>query len=767
MSEQMKRAAEAEARRRKVRKGTHSCWECRRRKIRCQFGPGNDVVCLPCQGRGSSCRSQEFVDESRPQQQPDRRMAQRLGRLEDLMSKLVDRILPESISSSRSRDVSPASSDDTVADGTSARYQQALDVLEASVVTGAETPVGLLLGLRKEDNNTSREPQPQSLPTPESDHSAPRKGSVPRHEKICRVLYALFPSEHDITLVAETSAAPYFLTSLFTPFRNLLEGRFEHTNNMNNLPALTNHPTVLAKRLLQIAIFIQQMPTSFDVRRLQTKRSLPDLTSDIISTVSQLVTSNDELVGTAEGLQCIILQGVWHANAGNLRKAWLSYRRAMSLGQLMGIDQGSSLALKFVDPTVSPDRRTTPQALWYRINFFDRSTSLLLGLPAGSRDDSFATEEAMRRDTDMERLEKLQTVIGGRLIERNANKSSQHFAMTLSIHRDLEEAARSMDLEWWAEPEIDPSQGNESNLGTMFHMMLQVHHFDLMILLHLPFMLQSSPEVPDDNQSKAACVRASREVLKRFVSFRRLYSSPWACRHIDYSALVAAMTLLLSYLRQHQAISEPFPTCAERADDRRLVEVVRERMLHVALVNHDKLSKESAEILSRMMPILDSIDESMIGFQAEGTVNALKFLNLNIPYLGTVNIQTNNPNLAGRSSFATLDPDPPQGNGNSSGPGFHDASDTHQLQLSMESMSGIGDAAPSSDAFHLNAGSMDSETPPPDTTANGMFMQFDPQPQDTNMLEFPLTAEADDWVLQGIDTTYWSLVNADNISWGS
>ncbi|KAK0732908.1 hypothetical protein B0T26DRAFT_622077, partial [Lasiosphaeria miniovina] len=698
-------------RRRKVRKGTHSCWECRRRKIRCQFGPGNDAVCLPCQGRGSSCRSQEFVDESRPQQQPDRRMAQRLGRLEDLMSKLVDRILPESISSSRSRDVSPASSDDTVDDGTSTRYQQALDVLEASVVTGAETP---------------------SLPTPESDHSAPRKGSVPRHEKACRALYALFLSEHDITLVAEASAAPYFLTSLFNPFRNLLEGRFEHINNMNNLPALTNHPTVLAKRLLQIAISIQQMPTNFDVRRLQTKRSLPDLTSDIISTVSQLVTSNDELVGTAEGLQCIILQGVWHANAGNLRKAWLSYRRAMSLGQLMGIDHGSSLALKFVDATVSPERRTTPQALWYRINFFDRSTSLLLGLPAGSRDDSFATEEAMRRDTDMERLEKLQTVIGGRLIERNADKSGQHFAMTLSIHRDLEEAARSMDPEWWAEPEIDPSQGNESNLGTMFHMMLQVHHFDLMILLHLPFMLQSSPEVPDDNQSKATCVRASREVLKRFVSFRGLYSSPWACRHIDYSALVAAMTLLLSYLRQHQAISEPFPTCAERADDRRLVEVVRERMLHVALVNHDKLSKESAEILSRMMPILDSIDESMIGFQAEGTVNALKFLNLNVPHLGTVNIQTNNPNLAGRSSFATLDPDPPQGNGSSAGPRFHDAGDTHQLQLSMESMSGIGDAAPSSDAFHIS---------------------------DANMLEFPLTAEADDWVLQGIDTTYWSLVN--------
>lgn len=55
------------------------------------------------------------------------------------------------------------------------------------------------------------------------------------------------------------------------------------------------------------------------------------LMNGIVSKVSQLVTSNDDLVGTAEGLQCLIILGHWHSNAGNIRKAWLIFRKALSL----------------------------------------------------------------------------------------------------------------------------------------------------------------------------------------------------------------------------------------------------------------------------------------------------------------------------------------------------------------------------------------------------------------------------------------------------
>ena len=42
----------------KVRKGTHSCRECRRRKVRCIFASPTDATCIVCRRRGARCVSQ-------------------------------------------------------------------------------------------------------------------------------------------------------------------------------------------------------------------------------------------------------------------------------------------------------------------------------------------------------------------------------------------------------------------------------------------------------------------------------------------------------------------------------------------------------------------------------------------------------------------------------------------------------------------------------------------------------------------------------------
>lgn len=56
--------AQSEAKRRKLRKGTHSCWECKRRKMKCIFDPITNAtsICNGCQRRGSQCVSQDFPD---------------------------------------------------------------------------------------------------------------------------------------------------------------------------------------------------------------------------------------------------------------------------------------------------------------------------------------------------------------------------------------------------------------------------------------------------------------------------------------------------------------------------------------------------------------------------------------------------------------------------------------------------------------------------------------------------------------------------------
>lgn len=84
---------------RRVRKGTRSCWECKRRKIRCIFGDDNDPTCKGCLDRGTSCVSQEFLDDAERSSSNNTGLGQRLGRVEELLEKLITKVSPSNDSS--------------------------------------------------------------------------------------------------------------------------------------------------------------------------------------------------------------------------------------------------------------------------------------------------------------------------------------------------------------------------------------------------------------------------------------------------------------------------------------------------------------------------------------------------------------------------------------------------------------------------------------------------------------------------------------------
>lgn len=478
------------------------------------------------------------------------------------------------------------------------------------------------------------------------------------------------------------------------------------------------------------------------------KSSFSETMSRIVSTVINLVTSNDDLIGTTEGLECLILQGLWQANAGNLRRAWLSYRRALSLGQLLGVDRGCSQALKSADPSLDPSKQAPPENLWYRIVFCDRYFSLVLGLPIGASDNSFASEEAMARDTPMEKLEKIHTVIAARIADRNSSKASQPYSITQAIDYDLETAARDMDPEWWAEPPpLDPFCSSGQVMITKIQLNLQIHHFSLLVLLHLPYMLRD-PADSRYEHSRTTCVRSSREVLRRFVLFRSLINSVFSCRHVDYAGLIAAMTLQLSYLGC--ARSPQLPVDAARAaqaqEDRRLVEVVRERMEHVAILNHDNLSRESADIVGKLMVVLDAVGSDGAAL-SESRSAMLNHLQLAIPYLGTISIHPNGASMPAVDTAAsrgeplpvTAVAQPPPNTG------------TPQSPL------GAGDHVPEQPMDFGDIAQLSEET---EGVIAGMYMELEPQDPDTAL--FPcLMAENDEWAFQGVDTTYWSLLNSE------
>ncbi|KAJ5453449.1 Transcription factor [Penicillium daleae] len=667
------------------------------------------------------------------------------------MGKLVEKIIPEASDKSLTPNTERSHRDSpTLSTPTGHDSHLGLDVLEESV--GDDSPIGLLLNLRQMDTAVQ---STQNMLTPEAYlANQPSTGtSSSRHEKLSRTLYALFPLQASVDAIVNFSTGIYSVASQFYSVHDIIQGQTEMLSAACDIPPVTSHPALLARQLLKLIICIQQLKPGFDFEKVQLRATPTQVMNTIINTVTNNVTSNDDLVGTHEGLECLIMQGLWHKNAGNLRRSWLSYRRAMSVGQLMGIDRARCSTLKSADPSSDPAKRTSTETMWFQINSCDRYLSLLLGLPAGSLDSSFASDEAMQGLTATERLERLQTVASARIVERNRNKSTRDYVLTQAIDFDLETAARSMETGWWTEPSIPTfERGDHTAMLQILHILLQINHYTLRVLLHLPYMLQDST---DDryHYSKATCTRSSREILRRFISFRTLVNTPFSCRHVDYAALIAAMTLLLSYLKQRGSINlpQPMPWCAQRQEDRKLVEVAKERMQFLAVMNQDKISKECAETIGQMMPILDSSDISLIenmNLTDPGVVH------LAIPYLGTVNFHTS---IARKIAEPTTFPP-------------RESLAVANMHTVQEGQSPVAIRTPRPTAPALLAeqpidfASLDPTTYSADgSVIDGMVMEF--EPSNDSMLELPdLTAEVEDWVLQGVESTYWSLLQDNDFS---
>ena len=106
MTEARSPVAQPESKRRKVRKGTQSCWECKRRKVRCIFSATRDTICQNCRRRGTACNSQQHPDVPVPSFSGSNQIQARLGRVEELIERLGNRAVVAHISNTPAKDPS-------------------------------------------------------------------------------------------------------------------------------------------------------------------------------------------------------------------------------------------------------------------------------------------------------------------------------------------------------------------------------------------------------------------------------------------------------------------------------------------------------------------------------------------------------------------------------------------------------------------------------------------------------------------------------------
>ncbi|KAJ5531669.1 Polyketide synthase KR [Penicillium freii] len=360
--------------------------------------------------------------------------------------------------------------------------------------------------------------------------------------------------------------------------------------------------------------------------------------------VIDLVITRDEFLGSIEGLECIMIDSMYQANIGSLRRSWVSNRKAMGIAQLMRLDRSNHRTqLEVLDPNT----RCHPQIMWFRIVFLDRRLSLLLGLSQGSLDHSMASDVMLQTDTPMGRLERIHCVLSSNILERNASSSHSmpHDYSTMKIlDLELQKAARGLPSKWWLVPTLNTGLTDSQALfWDTRRLFAQVLHYNLVNHLHLPYMLRSSSAGREYEFSRITCVNASREVLSRFVTLRRFNSIAYSCRTIDFLALMAAMTLLLAHL---DSDSEAENLLAHQyLSDRAMIEQAQENMQEVNSLNSDAMSAQSAELLRLLLAIgsgpLDGSARISVQGLATETVSVDQndhVVTVNIPYFGIVRI---------------------------------------------------------------------------------------------------------------------------------
>jgi hypothetical protein len=589
-----------EAKRRKVRKGTRSCWECKRRKVRCSFASNSDEVCVPCRRRRTVCVSQELPEEL-GQNDAKQEQTDRIERMEALLKQLgADLDAVPRVTGSRHVTTTPSTTGTTQG----GRHKQLTE--EPTYAHPLPTPSYSESTSTRSQHLGDVFPHPPSQVGPSAramamSMRADLSDSIQWDDlyktklaKVSQALHDAFPAPGDVHILCTThkDAIIYVHQVLTRSHRDLESQGPETVAHLARIPDSNTHPVLMARWMLLFALFLQQT-YPLDVLGLSECPKL--LTARLKDAATCLVTTNEELFGSAESLECILLEAVFEKNRGHFRRAWLAIRRAMTAAQLMNLHRNNNLPIAKLDPNSS----INPQYLWFRIIYMDRFVCLMLGLPAASLDIDVSVD--MINDTPIGQLERTHTMVSKRILERDeADSTVDNFAMTETIDAELLAAAEKLPHQFWQPLDFSSFRKHDAHIfWETVRLANQVNHFNLLNHLHLPYLLDFKD--PRYSSSKITCAHASREVLIRWMSFRRHNTLYVCCRIGDFFALRAGLTLCLAHLANHHNVKPLLSLRHQRLGDRSMVEQTLEIMERLATQIDDPLARESSDLLQRLL----------------------------------------------------------------------------------------------------------------------------------------------------------------------
>ena len=589
----------------------------RRRKKSCIPHPADPNICTECYARGAVCREQEPSKVSiTPPQDSRQSLQQRVAELENALQSIT-RTLGNTEST-----VQPEQSATKVL--TQLRSEILLPTPASSAAPSPENgldnaPIfslfnNAILSRRQDDGSSIATPSSAAQPAFESDPAAASK-----MEGIRQTLLSLFPPQQRLEAILD-AAYPWwaswqhnfpeiFGAGSHSTFKDFVK----RTRSSGNVPQL-------AKALLCLSISLQETPVSVDA--IYNVSTAENLTTRYMSAVDELVLSNDELAGTLDGIECMLLQAKHDSNNGRVRRGWATYRRGISFAQLLGLHLCTARSEQ------SNENTLRKQSIWNALYLGDRYMSLMLGLPYGVSEshvnNAIGSNGSFAHETELQRAENDYLFrlagVAGHIIDRNQTPSSNDtLTLTVKIEGEMTDLAASMPSSWWA---LEISQENIP--AQLYGRILpQFWHHQTRTLLHLPFMLKAATD-PRYGYNKIAALESARRMIGLYQMFRPAQGfGSLVCKIIDFQAFTAAMILVLNFLGMAQS------GCAsdlkDADDDRELVSSITSILQRASLKAGGGVATQAARALEMFGK---AKDQGFLGGQGTSKVA--------IPYFGTV-----------------------------------------------------------------------------------------------------------------------------------
>ncbi|PTB36284.1 hypothetical protein M441DRAFT_151739 [Trichoderma asperellum CBS 433.97] len=538
--------------RRKLRRGTTSCWECKRRKTKCHFEQGKSTACESCQRRGCKCVLQDVEQKDLVDQTArNRNLRAQMDHLETVVDQLVH--LP-------------------------ARPSAQGGNSEARV---EETTAALEKGNDNTLRKVSRQQTGRQLPP-----STSRRRLLPKLDKAS----------------AKDSHAP--------------ANDSLNTMNQSLQPLSSRQPPIdLARSLFQLAICLQQSDRFPEISKLWLDHSNCDAADQYFEAASRYVTSQDSLVVSYEGIETLMLEGLYHVSCGRLQLAWLVFRRALGIAHLVGLHIPQRRRQGKQQGSTSGSSPMCPATLWFRLVFMDRYLSLVLDLPMSVQDDSFMDD--LVDLAPLEKLERAQAKLTSRIIFRNeqlrlgqrgGDPAYDHYKETKDIDYLLSQATRSLPAQWWVFPRPQDARSADELRDMVAKIVHQLHHYNFVLLLHIPYILpgadgrRSNDAAHDYSNSKIAAMTAARELLSRSIVPIGSNRVSFSTRGIVLKVLLSALTLLAVHLDSHR-LGRENALGHQRPGDLITAERAIQSLETMGQKYDDKLCSSAARALRRMSAI--------------------------------------------------------------------------------------------------------------------------------------------------------------------